>query len=80
MIPYDLAGDASVTIEVYDITGHIVKRFDLGHQIAGRYRDRAKALFWNGRSENGERVASGIYYIKFIADEVIQICQLAIVK
>ena len=79
-IPYDLAGDASVTIEVYDITGHIVKRFDLGHQIAGRYRDRAKALFWNGRSENGERVASGIYYIKFIADEVIQICQLAIVK
>ena len=42
--------------------------------------DRAKALFWNGHSENGERVASGIYYIKFIADEVIQICQLAIVK
>jgi hypothetical protein len=79
-IPYDLAIDANVTIEIYNITGHIIKRIDLGHQAAGHYRDRSKALSWNGRSDNGERVANGIYYIKFTANEVIQICQLVIVK
>ncbi|MCS5612715.1 MAG: IPT/TIG domain-containing protein [Candidatus Poribacteria bacterium] len=79
-IPYDLAIDADVTIEIYNITGHIIKRVNLGHQAAGHYRDRSRALFWNGRSDNGERVANGIYYIKFTANEVIQICQLVIVK
>ena len=79
-IPYDLAAAANVTVEIYDIVGHMIKRIDLGHQPAGRYRDKSKALSWNGRSESGERVANGIYYVKFTADEVIQICQLAIVK
>ncbi|HIM11096.1 TPA: T9SS type A sorting domain-containing protein [Candidatus Poribacteria bacterium] len=79
-IPYDLAVDANVSVEIYDITGHVIKRINLGYQSAGSYRDRSKALFWNGLSENGERVANGIYYIKFTAGEVIQICQLAIIK
>ena len=60
-IPYSLAKDAQVQIAIYDTKGTVVRQFDLGHQRAGYYTDRARAAYWDGRNANREPVASGVY-------------------
>ena len=66
-IPYRLAEDAFVILTIYDGSGQIVRTFDVGHQTAGYYTDRTKAAYWNGRNENGESVASGLYFYQLRA-------------
>ena len=61
-IPYQLAENASVTLTIYDTTGAVVRRLNLGHRFAGYYTDRGKAAHWDGRNEVGEQVASGVYF------------------
>ena len=61
-IPYRLAEDAFVTLTIYDGSGQVVRTLDIGHQAAASYESRAKAIYWDGRNEFGEQVASGIYF------------------
>ena len=61
-IPYHLATPADVTLTIYAINGQVVRRLDLGYQAAGFYRSRARAAYWDGRNNVGERVASGLYF------------------
>ena len=42
--------------------GIVVREITLGHQAAGVYKSRARAIHWDGRNEIGERVASGVYF------------------
>ena len=67
-IPYHLAKDAKVTLTIYDTNGQPVRQFGLGHQAAGRYQDRSRAIYWNGKNEFGEQVASGVYFYYLSAD------------
>ena len=66
-IPYRLARAADVTLTIYDTKGVLVRRFDLGHQAAGYYTDRAKAVYWDGRNASGEPIASGNYFYQLEA-------------
>ena len=34
----------------------------LGHQTAGFYETQSRAAYWDGRSAQGEPVASGVYF------------------
>ena len=61
-IPYHLATDADVQITIYDTEGRLVRRLDLGHQLAGYYTARSKAAYWDGRNASGAPVASGVYF------------------
>ena len=61
-IPYQLSRDAEVTLTIYDATGFMVRRLDLGHRLTGFYSDRGKAVHWDGRNDFGESVASGVYF------------------
>ena len=61
-IPYELAAASDVRITIYDVYGTIVRRLDLGHQPAGYYREKDRAVYWDGRNESGEAVASGLYF------------------
>ena len=61
-IPYRLAEDASVTLTIYDLSGHVVRTLNAGHRIAAAYESESKAIYWNGRNDMGERVASGVYF------------------
>ena len=38
----------------------------LGHVTAGNYVDSNKAIYWDGRSENGEMVSSGSYFYQMM--------------
>ncbi|MBI1929013.1 hypothetical protein HYR99_32805, partial [Candidatus Poribacteria bacterium] len=61
-IPYELATDAGVEIEIYAAHGQFVRTLDLGFQKRGRYLRREKAAYWDGRNAMGEQVASGVYF------------------
>ena len=61
-IAYRLAEDANVTLTIYDLSGGVVRRLNIGHRLAAVYESRSKAIYWDGRTEFGERVASGIYF------------------
>ena len=61
-IPYQLATDADVVLRIYAVNGELVRVLDLGHQSAGMYHSRGRAVYWNGRNEWGEVVANGVYF------------------
>ena len=68
-IPYQLAGATDVSLTLYDINGHAVRTLDLGYQPAGVYQSRSRAAYWDGRNQQGERVASGLYFYTFTAGD-----------
>ena len=79
-IPYHLATATDVQITIYDATGSIVRRLDLGHQPAGYYTDRSRAAYWDGRNATGERVASGVYFYQLETARVSLLRKLVILK
>ena len=68
-IPYRLAEDAFVTLTIYDSTGRVVRTLEVGHRVAAFYESRSKAIYWDGRNELGEQVASGTYFYTLTADD-----------
>ena len=79
-IPYRLVREAEVAITIYDAKGTPVRRLTLGNQVAGHYTERGKAAYWDGRNEDGEAVASGIYIYQFRAGEYAASRRMVIVK
>ncbi|MBM3212260.1 T9SS type A sorting domain-containing protein, partial [Candidatus Poribacteria bacterium] len=61
-IPYSINEDSEVTIKIYEATGKLVRRLDLGFKPAGSYKTKDKAVYWDGSNDNGEKVASGVYF------------------
>ena len=68
-IPYRLVEDAFVTLTIYDLSGHVIRTLEAGHQIAGTYASRYKAAYWDGRNELGERIASRTYFYHLSAGD-----------
>ena len=68
-IPYQLAVSADVTLTIYDMNGGAVRRLEVGHQPAGIYQSRSRAAYWDGRNQDGEPVASGLYFYTLKAGE-----------
>ena len=79
-IPYHLAKEADVTLTIYDMSGQVVRQFALGHQAAGRYQSRSRAVYWEGRNEFSEQVASGVYFYHLSADDFSAMRKLVILK
>jgi hypothetical protein len=61
-IPFRLAEDAFVSLTIYGIKGQVVRNIEVGHQPAAVYESREKAIYWDGRNDFGEGVASGVYF------------------
>ncbi len=61
-IPYQLAESAEVTLTIYAMNGHLVRRLAIGYRAAGMYQSRSRAAYWDGRNGLGESLASGVYF------------------
>ncbi|MEC8841095.1 MAG: FlgD immunoglobulin-like domain containing protein, partial [Candidatus Poribacteria bacterium] len=61
-IPFQLAQDAVVKLDIFSSDGELVRTLNLGPLSVGLYLDRGRAAFWNGRNGSGEDVASGVYF------------------
>ena len=68
-IPYQLAEEAMVSVQIFDVHGTRVRQLDLGKQAAGRHSSQEKAVYWDGRNDAGERVSSGVYFYYLTAGE-----------
>ncbi len=79
-IPYRLAEDAFVTLTIYDNEGRVVRSLDVGHRIAAVYESRSKAIYWDGRNEFGEQVASGVYFYHLSAGDYSATRKMLILK
>ncbi len=56
-IPFRLAQDVRVTARIYDVTGKQIRMIQLGYLPAGNYIESSKAIYWDGRTEDGEQVS-----------------------
>ena len=79
-IPYQLSEGADVTVKIYDVSGSLVRRIDVGHKPMGYYLTRERSVYWDGHNENGERISSGVYFYTLITDHYIQTRRMVIVK
>ena len=79
-IPYQLAKEADVTLRIYAIDGTLVRTLALGHQPAGMYQNRSRAVYWDGRNAIGEPVASGLYFYTLTAGDFTATRKLLIRK
>ena len=72
--------DSSVTAKIYDVTGKLIRMIELGHVTAGNYLESSKAIYWDGRSENGEVVSSGTYFYQIQAGDYTDTRKMVILK
>jgi len=79
-IPYQLGDDAHVKINIYDSSGRLVRLMDLGGKSAGQYVDIDKAVYWDGRNDSGEQIASGIYFYSLEADGFYETRKMVMAK
>ncbi len=68
-IPYQLSKPAEVTLHIYSVKGELVRRLALGHQPGGMYHNKSRAAYWDGRNEQAEKVASGVYFYTLSAGD-----------
>ena len=64
-IQYTLTADAPVTLIIYDITGHEVKRFNFSSGENGG-RANINSVFWDGKSLFGQYSGNAMYIYKVI--------------
>ena len=79
-IPYRLSEAAPVTLSIYDTTGRLVRTLSIGFKPAGFYQGRARAAYWDGRNDVGERVSSGVYFYRLSTPSFHQMKRMVILK
>ena len=68
-IPYQLSAAAEVTVTIHSSDGKLVRTLELGQVPAGVYSEKDRAAYWDGQNEQGEPVASGVYFYTLTAGE-----------
>lgn len=79
-MPYALAADTDVVITIYNARGQHIRTLALGRQTAGAYRSEESAAHWDGRSETGEWVSSGLYFYQIRAGDFTAAKRMVILK
>ena len=57
-IPFRIADESNVTIDIFSSTGEIVRTLSLGTMKAGNYTTQTKAVYWDGLNNDNEPVSS----------------------
>ena len=79
-IPYRLAENAFVTLTIYDGNGRVVRTLNVGHRMAAVYERQSQAIYWNGKNNLGEQVASGVYFYTLSAGNYSATRKMMILK
>ncbi len=65
--PFVLEDDATLAVEVFDVTGRVVRTLDAGFRRAGSHR-----VEWDGLDGAGRRVPAGVYLIRLRAGDDVR--------
>lgn len=74
-IPQTMAEGVAVQLRVYNLMGEVVRSFSEETKLPGRY-----LVQWDGRNDNGEMVATGIYVYQLIAGSFRETKRMTLVK
>ena len=69
-----------MTINIYASAGELVRTISPGFRNKGSYLSRSRAAHWDGRDENGELVAAGIYFYQIQAGSFFQVGKMVLKK
>ena len=58
----------------------LFRHLDLGHQQAGYYMSRSRAVYWDGRNDSGEKVSSGIYFYQLQTEKTSLLRKMLILQ
>ena len=79
-IPFQLHQSATVSVLIYNAAGKKVRQMDIGFRIAGSYHSMGRAVYWNGKTDLGEIVSSGVYFYTLQAGDFTSTRRLVILK
>lgn len=74
-IRFGLERDGFVTLTIYDVAGHVVRRLVEDRRAAQNYSVR-----WDGTTDRGAQVASGIYFYRLEAGSFSQTRKMVLLK
>ena len=74
-IAYELTSHAYVTLNVYSVTGELVRTLADGIEDPG-----ANRVVWDGRNDKGEQVDSGIYFFRLNAGGFEQVHKMVLLR
>ena len=70
----------TITATIHDVTGKQIRMIELGYVPAGNYVESSKAIYWDGRTEDGEKVSSGTYFYQIEAGDYTETRKMVILK
>jgi hypothetical protein len=79
-IPFQLKEGGNVKINIYSLSGELVRELNLGYKLAGVYINSGRAAYWDGKDKFGQSVANGIYFYSISAGNFTAVKKLAILK
>ena len=74
-IPFNITQAGNVALNVYDMSGSLVKTLTSDYKEAGSYK-----VIWNGLNNDGQQVASGQYILKMSAPNYTNTLQMTFIK
>ena len=60
--------------------GNVVKRIELANQPKGVYQKPNRAAYWDGFNQDGEPVASGVYFVQLSIEGYQQTRRMVLLK
>lgn len=72
---FDLAQQTHARVQIHDVRGRVVRTLVDGVRAAGTHR-----VVWQGLGDDGAEVASGVYYVRLVADAQIRTQKMTLVK
>jgi len=79
-IPYQLAKDAAVVINIYNTQGQFIRTLHLGTKKAAIYATKGNSAYWDGKNATGDSVSSGVYLYQLKADDFSATRKMVIIK
>jgi len=73
-IKYQLSGNSRVNLEIYDVCGRLVRRFDYS------YIKQFNRVTWDGKDNAGNNVGAGVYFYRFNTGNLSEIRKMVLLK
>ena len=74
-VKYNIPENSNVTINIFDLSGGIVKEL-----VKGKYNGGEYIVSWDGKNEDGKLVSSGVYLITFISNNIVEAKKVLFLK
>jgi FlgD Ig-like domain len=74
-LAFSLAKGTDVELKIYDVRGALVKTLVHEHRAAGNHR-----VPWDGSNQQGNRVATGVYFYKLVAGSFVDTKKMTLLK